>query len=64
MGGKLIFRLGCRSRGYPSGHCPWALIYIHDMPSQVSDGCLLEFAYDTCLICSGDPADAVANVTE
>ena len=38
------------------------LIYVNDMPLQVSNGCLLQFADDTCLICSGDSTDAVAKM--
>ena len=34
------------------------------MPLQVSHGCLLQFADDTCLICSGDSADAVAKMLQ
>jgi len=40
------------------------LVYVNDMPSQVSHGCLLQFADDTCLICSGDSADAVAQMLQ
>ena len=37
------------------------LVYVNHMPSQVSNGCLLQFANDTCLICSADsPADVTA----
>ena len=35
------------------------LIYVNAMPLQVSRGFLLQFANDTCLICSGDSRVAV-----
>jgi len=34
------------------------------MPSQVSHSCLLQFADDTCLICSGDSAGAVSQMLQ
>ena len=36
------------------------LIYANAMPLQVSRGCLLQFADDTCLICFGDSCVTVA----
>ena len=36
------------------------LIYVNQIPSQVSNGCLLQFADDTCLICSAKSPSAVA----
>ena len=36
------------------------LVYVNQMPSQVSNGCLLQFADDTCLICSSDSPAKVA----
>ena len=36
------------------------LVYINQMPSQVSNGSLLQFADDTCLICSADSPNKVA----
>jgi len=40
------------------------LIYVNDMPLQVSRGYLLQFADDTRLICSGDSAEAVAKMLQ
>ena len=42
--------------GIPQGSALWPLlflIYVNDMPSQVSHGKLLQYADDTALICSG-----------
>ena len=36
------------------------LIYINTLPSTVSDGVLLQYAYDTTLICCGDNPLTVA----
>ena len=49
--------------GIPKGstHVPLLfLIYVNQMPSKVSNGCLLQFADDTCLICSAESPSAVA----
>ena len=40
------------------------LAYVNDVPSQVSHGCLLQVADDTCLICSGDSAGAVVQMLQ
>jgi len=36
------------------------LVYVNQMPSQVSNGRLFQFANDTCLICSADSPTKVA----
>ena len=33
--------------------------YVNQMPSQISNGCLLQFADDTCIICSAESPGAV-----
>ena len=42
------------------------LIYVNEMPSQVWHGCLLQFADDTCLICTcaGNSPGAVASLLQ
>ena len=40
------------------------LIYVNAMPLQVSRGCLLQFADDICLICSGDSPVTVAKILQ
>jgi len=36
------------------------LVYVNQMPFQVSNGCLLQFADDTYFICSADSPTKVA----
>ena len=48
--------------GIPQGSALGPLLflaYVIQMPSQISHGRLLQFADDTCLICSGESPTAV-----
>ena len=61
-----------QSYGLLGGHssaectCNWSLLYayVNDMTLQVQHGCLLQFAYDTCLICLGDTPSIVAQALQ
>ena len=65
--GESIFKLGSCTGGIPQGSALGPLlflVYVNDMPSQVSHSCLLQFVNDMCLICSVDSADAVAHMLQ
>ena len=62
---KSIFRLRCHFGGVPQGSALGHFLgHVNDVPSQVSHGCLLQVADDTCLICSGDSAGAVVQMLQ
>ena len=53
---SFLLWLGTCFGGYSQGSAlgpPLFLIYINDMPLQIQNGSLLQFADDTCLICCG-----------
>ena len=48
--------------GIPQGSALGTLIYVNDLPSQVTSGLLLQYADDTTLICHALTKDDVASV--
>ena len=40
------------------------LVYVNQMPSQVSNSCLLQFADDTCLVCSAKSPTVVVKLLQ